>query len=81
MPDLYYSTNGYWTRFIPASDAGDDAWRVMAMQTGGEDAVFPPDHVKPVIRQLRKAGYTVEKIKPEKPGEIDEILAELNAAE
>lgn len=68
--DLEYINTGLFTRFVPNTPAGEDAWRVM---DGG--AVLSI-HAANVIAQLRKAGYGVAKAK--KPAQtIDEILAEL----
>ena len=75
--DLDYCNTGMFTRFIPNTPAGEDAWREMAKETG--NAVVLSIHAKSVISQLRQAGYSVAKAKPSKPslGEIFKELEEL----
>jgi hypothetical protein len=75
--DIEYITTGLFTRFIPLTKAGEDAWRVMHEANG--DAVLSI-HAENAIGQLRRAGYKVAKAK--KPAkvtaeEVDELLAEL----
>lgn len=75
--DLTYITSGLFTRFIPHTKAGEDAWRVMASQ--GQEAILSI-HTGAVLAQLRKAGYCVKKApKPAKlmASDIDNLLAEL----
>lgn len=80
-PDLTYScADGIWTRFHPVTDAGADAWRVMADADPQGIVAFLAFQVPGVIEQLRKAGYVVHKAKPRKPmtgEELDALLAEL----
>lgn len=72
--DLSYTTDSLFTRFIPNTPAGEDAWREMAKQDGV--AAVLNIHAKAVIAQIRKAGYSVAKaVKPKES--IDEILAAL----
>lgn len=74
MIDIEYITTGLFTRFMPNTPAGEDAWREMA-KDGGCAAVLSI-HAQNVIGQLRRAGYKVAKAK--KPTQsINEILAEL----
>ena len=77
MTDLTYTQDGMFTRFFPVTDAGVDAWRVMA-EKDGVAAVLSFEAAR-VIAQLRKAGYSVAKAKKEKisVAEIDSLLAEL----
>lgn len=80
-PDLTYTTDEMFTRFYPETKAGEEAWRVIAEQTEGSGAVFN-FQAKATIAQLRKAGYSVRKAKPDKAwtdDELDAILAELGA--
>lgn len=73
--DLEYLNTSLFTRFVPNTPAGEDAWNEMARGEYGNAAVLAI-HAKTVIAQLRKAGYSVAKVK--KPTQtIDEILAEL----
>jgi hypothetical protein len=74
MTDLEYTNDGMFTRFIPNTPAGENAWREMAKDDGV--AAVLNNHAKAVISQLRKAGYTVAKAKPVKQS-IESILAEL----
>lgn len=75
MADLVYIQDGYWTRFVPVTDAGAEAWSVMAEAYGNGCVSVPPHHVKSIKRQLRDAGYTVGKAKPMP---LDEIFAEMD---
>lgn len=78
--DLIYINAGLFTRFIPNTPAGEEAYRVMHEQQG--DASILSIHVQNVIAQLRKAGYSVAKSKKAKKvtvQEIDELLAALEA--
>lgn len=82
-PDLTYScTDGYWTRFMPVTDAGISAWEDMCNAMPDGVVAFAPNQVPSVLQQLRAAGFTVHKAKPSKPmtaDEIDAMLAELGA--
>lgn len=75
-PDLTYITIGIYTRFFPETDAGKIAWLTMAKDDGV--AAIYSCHTDNVLRQLRKAGYSVAKAKPSTMS-IDDILAELEA--
>ena len=72
--DLEYINTGFFTRFMPNTPAGEDAWRVMAKEDGV--AAVLTAHAKSVIAQLRRAGYSVAKAKPVKES-LDNILKEL----
>ena len=74
--DLEYFNNGLFTRFLPNTAAGENAWRELAKE-GGAAAVLT-SHAKSVIAQLRKAGYSVAKAKPVKES-LDDILKEVEA--
>lgn len=76
ISDLEYINTGMFTRFMPNTAAGETAWREMAKEEGS--AAVLSIHAASVIKQLRKAGYTVTKAKPS-PESIDDILAQLNA--
>lgn len=77
MSDLSYTTSGLFTRFMPNTPAGEEAWRVMAEETG--NAAVLSIHARNVIAQLRKAGYSVAKAKkaPAWTSADDELLSEL----
>lgn len=77
MTDLTYITTGMFTRFIPQTDAGEDAWRTMAEKLNG-DALVLNIHLKSTLSQLRKAGYKVKKSNP-KPVTQEEINEFLNS--
>jgi hypothetical protein len=74
MTDLTYLNTGLFTRFIPNTPAGEDAWRCMVNQEGSASVLSI--HAANVIGQLRKAGYSVGKGKPVKMSD-DELLTEL----
>lgn len=80
--DLTYSTpDGIWTRFYPETDAGIDAWKIMADADPDGVVAFLAPQVPGVLKQLRDAGFIVRKAKPSKPltlAEIDAMLAELD---
>jgi hypothetical protein len=68
-PDLTYACHdGIWTRFYPETPQGETAWNEMAKADPNG-----------VVAQLKAAGYSVAKAPPVKPGELDAILAELDA--
>lgn len=81
--DLTYScTDGIWTRFFPHTPQGEEAWHTMAAADPQGVVAFMPLQVPGVLAQLRAAGYSVVKAKPDKPmtaDELDAILAELEA--
>lgn len=80
-PDLTYSTDDMWTRFYPETDAGADAWRVMADADPQGVVAFLPLQVPSVLAQLRKAGLRVRKAKSRSPlstEDLDVMLAELD---
>lgn len=76
-PDLEYFTSGLFTRFVPNTPAGEDAWREMAKDGGC--ATVLSHHAKAVIAQLRATGYSVAKAKPVVAIFDDELLSLLNA--
>ena len=78
MTDLTYTQNGMFTRFIAASDVGEDAWRQMAKALGGDVAILN-SQLKSTLYQLRKAGYKVTKAKKVTKKEMNGIFAELEA--
>ena len=76
--DLTYTQSGMFTRFMPETTAGEDAWREMASKMDGVAAVLN-FQAKAVISQLRAAGYKVGKAKPVTKKEMNDIYAELKA--
>jgi len=56
--DITYTTSGLFTRFMPNTPAGEDAWRHMEAQYGTSVLNI---HANNVIGQLRDAGYSVAK--------------------
>ena len=72
--DLEYITTGLFTRFVPNSPAGEDAWREMAKEDGV--AAVLQAHAKNVIAQLRRSGYSVARAKKSNES-IEDILKEL----
>lgn len=77
-PDLTYSDDGLFVRFLPETTAGEDAWRELAERSEGTGA-FLMIHRDGIIRQLRAAGYRVAKRRASKADDTDAILAELGA--
>ena len=75
-PDLEYRNDGLFTRFMPNTPSGEDAWKAMAKDDGV--AAVLNIHAKNVIAQLRRSGYTVAKAKPTQES-IDDILKALEA--
>lgn len=75
--DLEYRKNGLFTFFIPNTKDGESAWRELSDQTNGTGKVFT-FHFDSVLRQLRRAGYSVRKA-PEVKESIKDILKELSA--
>ena len=73
--DLTYTQDKMFTRFMPESSAGENAWREMANKMNGVAAVFNFE-ANNVITQLRKAGYKVGKAKPVNISD-DELLEAL----
>ena len=58
--DLNYSISGMFTTFYPNTPAGENAWRTLASSADGTGKIFTA-HLKPTLRQLRAAGYSVAK--------------------
>jgi hypothetical protein len=77
MADLTYTTEGMFTTFFPMTKEGEEAWNVMHVQ---EQEKILSIHLKPVLSQLRNAGYSVRKAKKEKLTNkaLDSLFAELN---
>lgn len=73
--DLEYIQIGMFTKFLPVTAAGEDAWREMAK--ADVVAAVLNHHAKSVIAQLRKAGYSVAKAKKVTAADMDSIFAEL----
>ena len=82
MSDLVYIQNGFYTRFLANTPEGEQAYNEIVRVTG--DNAIRNDHVKAVLKQLRKAGYKVTKAKVSNKSkesvlsEIDDILRELD---
>lgn len=78
--DLEYTLQGFFVSFLPNTKAGEDAWREIAMHTGGTGKILKA-HLASTLQQLRAAGYTVRKA-PKAPkmtqAEHDKILSELD---
>lgn len=74
MVDMEYIESGMFTRFIPNTPSGIEAWNVIAKDDGC--AAVLSIHAKGVIAQLRKAGYSVAKAKKVQVN-MNEIFAEL----
>lgn len=82
LDDLSYrAVDDMFTAFYPNTPAGEDAWREMAAQNGGDGKVLSI-HAADVARQLREKGYTVSAAAPSNVSSADEdaLLAELAEA-
>ena len=77
-PDLTYTQDGLFTRFYPETPQGIEAWNHMANHPAGHthlNAIAPQ-----VIKQLRQAGYTVQKKRTPKrctKADIDHLFGQL----
>lgn len=80
MTDLYYTDDGVIIRFYPETTAGIKAYNTMAKTQDGCAHIFS-FHKDAVFRQLRKAGYTVEKMHKENPVDLsdDDLLQVLRS--
>jgi len=58
MTDLTYKTTGLFTTFYAETEAGEDAWRVIAKENEGNAKIFTI-HLDRVLYDLRNAGYVV----------------------
>lgn len=77
MTDLETHDEGLFTCFLPNTEAGRAAWRVLAADDGSGKVLTI--HAESVIRQLRQAGYSVGRRKP-CAADLDALLAELESA-
>lgn len=71
MKDLTYFTKGPFIGFIANTDEGEKIYTEMHEQNGS--ATIHAKHLKTVLHQIKKAGYTVSKAKKSKLT-LDEIL-------
>jgi hypothetical protein len=75
MTDLIYIEKGLFTTFIPETDQGIELYNQL-----GDNTTIITIHLKSVLQQIRKAGYSVKKAPKRKPvtqEELNEIFAEL----
>lgn len=75
MSDLTYLKQGIFTVFFPESEAGQAFWNELASVTQGTGKVATVK-LPQFLKDLRKAGYTVHKVKNRTKEEAD---AELQA--
>ena len=76
MSDLQYIEQGLFTSFVPVTKDGEVIWAELLSQNEGSNKVLTI-HKDKVLRQIRKAGYSVSKAKPVGENEMATILAEL----
>jgi hypothetical protein len=76
--DLTYFTTGPFVGFVANTPGGEDAWKELAKHSDGSGKFFAC-HLPAILAQLKAAGYSATKAKPVKAGEMDAILAELDA--
>lgn len=69
--DLNYIENGLFISFIPNTKDGEYIFRTMYEQNGS--ATIQYNHLGGVLRQIRKAGYSVTKAK-KSTETLDDIL-------
>lgn len=75
--DLEYRTTGLFTTFLPSSKAGEVAYNEMLSHPDTPNAKIYTIHLKNMLYQLKKAGYTVKKAKKISKKESDKILTEI----
>lgn len=75
MTDISYTQCGLFTRFYPESPEGESVWRELAKNDGV--AAVLNTHAASVIAQIKRAGYTVKKYKPNNNVSIDDIFNDL----
>ena len=77
MSDLTYLNQGFFTVFFPQSKAGEVAWSELASVTQGTGKI-PTIQLPQFLASLRKAGYSVQKVKnrtaEESDAEVQAIL-------
>lgn len=78
MSDLTYLKQGFFTVFFPQSKAGEIAWNELASVTQGTGKI-PTIQLPHFLENLRKAGYTVHRVKNRTAADADaELQAILN---
>lgn len=75
--DIEYIESGMFIIFFPNTPEGEQVWRQLAESTDGTGKVFAI-HAKQVIKDIRKAGYTVRKAKPASKKDADKMLKEFD---
>jgi hypothetical protein len=75
MHDLNYTDDGVIIRFYPNTQAGIDAYNIMANAQNGCANIFS-FHKNTVFAQLRRAGITISKENP-RDLDLEELLHEL----
>lgn len=74
--DLSYSEGGLFATFYANTEYGVIAWNELAQVTGGTGKVLTMQ-LKHTIKALKKAGYTVSKVKQDKT--LDDVLKEYDS--
>ena len=77
MTDLSYQNSGLFTQFYANTPSGIEAWNHAANHDENKNFKILSIHLKKVLFDLRKAGYTVSKEKKSKLT-MDEIFLELD---
>lgn len=75
MTDLTYTNNGTFVQFIPNTPEGEVVFKQMTWHhsvLGEFNGEFPVSQLRMVLKQLRKAGYSVSKHKYEKISKEEE---------
>ena len=73
--DLTYNTTGIFTTFFSESKQGEVIYNQMIEQNGSPKIYTI--HLKNVLYQIKKAGYSVKKAKKVSKKEADKIMNEI----
>ena len=75
ITDLTYNTTGIFTTFYPESKQGEVIYNQMIEQNGSPKIYTI--HLKNVLCQIKKAGYSVKKAKKISKKEANKIMNEI----
>lgn len=77
--DFEYTNDGFWIRLYPNNEQAIEAFNHIINQTG--ESTWPSHWLPSIKEQLKKAGYSIRKMRAKKfsKSEIDKLLNELNS--
>lgn len=75
--DIEYIEGGMFVTFVPNTHEGVKVWKQLAGATEGTGKVLAMQ-AKQVIKDIRKAGYTVRKAKPISKKDVNKMLDEFD---